>query len=71
MIDFTIASGWGLTALKWLRELPETVTVWGKFRRRHPAVSIVPHRNPMYHEATQPDGTIATQIMLDCLVTNG
>jgi hypothetical protein len=71
MIDFTIVSGWGLTALKWLRELPDTVKVLGKFRGGHPFVSIVPYRNPMYHEATQPDGTTVTQIAIDCLITNG
>jgi hypothetical protein len=71
MVDFAVVSGWGLAVLKWLRELPETVKIWRQFRRGHPAISIVPRRNPMYDEATQPDGTIATQIVLDCLITNG
>ncbi len=70
-IDPTIASQWGLTALKWLREIPETVKSWGQSRPRYPAVSIVPVRHPMYSESTQPDGTIVTQIVLDCIVTNG
>src|SRR5258708_13777212 len=60
-----------LTVFKWFRELPETIKAWKQFRPRYPAVSIVRRQNAMYHEATQTDGTIVTQIMLDCLITNG
>ena len=71
MIDPVITSPWGLAVLKWLKELPETIKAWGPFRHRHLAVSIVPQQNPIYHEAAQADGTIVTQIVLECLITNG
>jgi hypothetical protein len=70
-MDPVTVSQWGLTALKWLREIPETVKSWGQSRPRYPAVSVVPVQHPMYSESAQPDGTIVTQIMMDCLVTNG
>jgi len=62
MVDPLIASQWGLTVLKWLREIPETVRAWLPFSHRpSAAVSVVPQRT-MYHETPQADGTITTQI---------
>jgi hypothetical protein len=59
-----------LAVLNWLKGLPETIKAWRQFRRRYPRISIVP-RHTMYHEVAQPDGTIVTQIVLDCVITNG
>jgi hypothetical protein len=69
MIEPATASGWGIAALRWLQELPATIKAWRR-SSRYPAVSIVPQRD-WYHEAKQSDGTIATQVTLDCLITNG
>jgi hypothetical protein len=70
MIDPAAAPAWGIAALKWLRELPETIRAWGR-SNRYPAVTIVPQRQ-LYHEITRFDGsTIGTDLILDCLITNG
>ena len=69
MVDPATVSSWGLTILKWAKELP-IVSGLLKPRSRYPGVSIVP-KQTMYGEAKQNDGSIATQIEVDCLVTNG
>jgi hypothetical protein len=69
MVDPATVSNWALTILKWVKELP-IISGLLKPRSLYPDVSIVPKRT-MYHEATQKDGSIVTQIEMDCLVTNG
>ncbi len=69
MVDPATVSNWGLMILKWAKELP-IISGLLKPRSRYPDVSIVPKRT-MHGEAKQNDGSIATQIEVDCLVTNG
>jgi len=69
MVDPATVSNWGLMILKWAKELP-IISGLLKPRSRYPDVSIVPKRT-MHGEAKQNDGSIATQIAVDCLGTNG